>query len=70
MGMFKHILQHLLAKISVLGVLPAHFPLVLDAGTDLESVPALICAGFVYCHYTGRWVVLDNTHGKDSGALC
>ena len=24
-------------------------------GTVLESVPLLICAGFVYCHCTGRW---------------
>ena len=58
----------LLAKIKVLGVLPAHLILVLDAGI-LVSVPPLICAGFVYCHCTGRRAVLDNTHGKDSGAL-
>ena len=38
------------------GVLPAHWPLILDAGTVLVSVPLLICAGFVYCHCTGRWV--------------
>ena len=44
------------AKITVLGVLPAHLPLVLDAGI-LVSVPPLSCAG---CR-------LDNTHCKDSG---
>ena len=47
----------------------AHIPLVLDAGTVSVSVPPLICAGLVYCHCTGRWAVLDNTHGKDSGAI-
>ena len=26
-------------------------------------------AGFVCCHCTGTWAVLDNTHGKDSGAF-
>ena len=62
-------LSCLLAKIKVLGVLPAHLPLVLDAGTVLVSVPPLSCAGFVCCHCTGRWAVLDNTHGKDSGAF-
>ena len=51
----------------MLGVLPAHLPLVLDAGSVLLSVPPLICAGFVYCHCTGMWAVLDNTHGKDCG---
>ena len=30
-----------LAKIKVLGVLPAHLPLVFGAGTVLESVPLL-----------------------------
>ena len=40
----------LLAKIKVLGVLPAHFPLVLDEGTDLVSVPLLICAGLLSLH--------------------
>ena len=44
-------------------------PLVLDAGTVLESIPPLSCAGFVYCHCTGRWAVLDNTHSKDSCAF-
>ena len=39
----------------------------LDAGTVLESVPLLICAGFVYCHCTRRWEMFHNTHGKDSG---
>ena len=34
------------------------------------SVPPLSCAGFVCCHCTGRWAVLDNTHDKDSGAFC
>ena len=58
----------LLAKIKVLGVLPAHLPLVLHAGI-LISVPPLCCAGFVCCHCTGRWAVLDDTHGKDSGAF-
>ena len=57
----------LLAKIKVLGVLPAHFPLVLDAGTVLVSVPPLSCAGFVCCHCTRRWAVLDNTQGEDGG---
>ena len=58
----------LMAKIKVLGVLPAHLPLVLDAGI-LVSVPPLSCACFVCCHCTGRWAVSDNTHGKDSGAF-
>ena len=35
-------------------------------GTQYASV---ICAAFVYCHCTGRWAVLDNTLGKDSGAF-
>ena len=59
----------LLAKIKVLDVLPAHIPLVLDAGTVLVSVSPLICTGFVYCHCTGRWPVLDNTHDKESCAF-
>ena len=59
----------LLAKIKVLCELPAHLPLVLDAGTALGSVPPSGCAGFVYCHCTGRWAVLDNTHGKHSWAF-
>ena len=58
----------LLAKIKVLSVLPAHLPLVLDAGV-LVSVPPLSCAGFVRCHCTRRWAVLDNAHDKDSGAF-
>ena len=37
----------LLAKIKLKGVLPAHLPLVLDAGTVLEFVPPLSCAGFL-----------------------
>ena len=41
------VLLGLLAKIKVAGVLPAHLPLVLDAGTVLVSVPLLSCAGFV-----------------------
>ena len=53
----------------MLGVLPAHLPLVFVAGTVLVSVPSLICAGFVYSHCTGRWAVLDNTHGKIIGAF-
>ena len=64
-----HSLLGLLAKFKMLGVLPAHLPLVLDAGTVLVSVPPVSCAGFVCCHCTGRWAVLDNTHGKDSGAF-
>ena len=53
----------------MLGVLPVHLPLVLDLGTVLVSLPRLICAGFVYCHFTRRWAVIDNTHGKDRGAF-
>ena len=53
----------------VFGVLPAHLPLVLDAGTVLVSVPPFMCTGFVYCRCTGRWAVLDNTYGKDSGVF-
>ena len=45
------------AKIKVLGVLPAHLFMVLDVGTDLVSVPTLICAGFVFCHCIGRWAL-------------
>ena len=60
----------LLAKIKVLGVLPAHLPLILDAGTVLVSVPPLSCAGFVCCQCTGRWAVLDNTRSKCGGAFC
>ena len=57
-------IKGVLAKIKVFGVLPAYWPLVLDAGTVLLSVPPLSCAGSVYCHCTaGRWVVLDITHG-------
>ena len=59
----------LLAKIKVLGALPAHLPSILDAGTVLVSDPPLSCAGFVYCHSTGRRAVLDNKHGIDSGAF-
>ena len=59
----------LLAKIKVLGVMPGHLPLVLDVGTVLVSAPPLSCVGFVCCHCTGRWAVLDITHGKDSGAF-
>ena len=61
-------MPHPLAKIKVLGVLPVHLPLVLDAGI-LVSVLQLSFAGFVCCHCTGRWAVLDNTHGKNSGAF-
>ena len=49
--------------------LRSHWPLILDAGTGLVSVLLLSCAGYVYCHCTGRWAVLDNTHGNDSGAF-
>ena len=52
----------LLAKIEVFCILPAHWPLILDAGIILVSVHPLICSGFVYCHWTGRWEVLENTH--------
>ena len=51
------------------GVLPAHLPLVLDAGTVFVFVPPLTGADFVYCHCPGSWAVLDNTHGKGSGAF-
>ena len=61
--------KSLLAKIKVFGVLLAYWHLVLDAGTVLVSVPPFICAGFVYCHCTGRWTVLDNTHSKESNAF-
>ena len=50
-------------------MLPAHWPLVLDVGTVLVSVSRLIYAGFVYFHYIRRRAVLENTHGKDSGAF-
>ena len=43
------------------GVLSAHWPLILHAGTVLESLPLLICAG--------RWAVFHNTHGKESYAF-
>ena len=59
----------LLAKIKVFGVLSEHLPLILDAGTVLVSVPPLSCTGFVCCQCTGRWAVLDNILGKDSGAF-
>ena len=62
------LLLSLLAKIKVLGVLPSHLPLVFDAGI-LVTVPPFSCAGFVCCHCTRRWAVLENTHGKDSGAF-
>ena len=39
-------------------------------GTVLGSVPPLSCAGFVCGHCTGRWAVLDNTHGKHRWVLC
>ena len=61
------LLLSLLAKIKVWGVLPAHLPLVLDAGI-LVSVLPLSWAGFVCFHCTGRWAELDNKHDKDSGA--
>ena len=59
----------LFAKIKALGVLPAHLPLVLDAGTVLVSVPPFSCEGFVCCHCTRGRALLDNTHGKDRGAF-
>ena len=58
----------LLANIKVFGALPAHRPFVLDVGTVLVSVSPLICAGFVYCHCTGRCAVFDKTHGEETGA--
>ena len=45
--------SRLLAKIKVFGVLPAQWPLFLDAGTVLVTIPPLIRAGFVYWHCTG-----------------
>ena len=44
----------LLAYINMFGVVPAHQPLIFDVGTVLVYIPLLICAGFVYSHYTGR----------------
>ena len=41
----------------------------IDYHLKRNSFPPLICAGFVYCHCTGKWAVLDNIHGKDSGAF-
>ena len=61
----ERLLLGLSAKIKRSGVLPAHLPLGLDAGI-LVPAPQLSCAGFVCCHCTGRWAVLDNTHGNDS----
>ena len=45
LGEHKYLIQvlDLLAKIKELGVLPAHLPLVLDAGTVLVSVPVEPC---------------------------
>ena len=43
----------LVAMIKVFDVLPAQSPLILDAGTVVESVPQLICAGFVDCTAQG-----------------
>ena len=54
---------------AVFGVLSADCPSILETGTVLVTLPLLICTGFVYCHCIGRWKVLDNTHGIDSGAL-
>ena len=53
----------LLAKIKVFGVLPAHWPLILDAGTVLESIPLLICAGFANCHCTWSLLLLNRIIG-------
>ena len=52
---------HSSAKIKVFGAWLAHCPLILDAGTVFESVPMLICEGFLCCHRKVRWEVLDNT---------
>ena len=41
----------------------------LGCGYCLLAIPPLKCAGFVNCHCTGRWVVLDNTQGEDSGTF-
>ena len=57
-SVFKYsFLLGLLAKIKVFGVLPAHWPLILDEGTVLESIPLLICAGFANCHCTWSLVI-------------
>ena len=57
-SVFKNsFLLGLLAKIKVFGVLPAHWPLILDEGTVLESIPLLICAGFANCHCTWSLVI-------------
>ena len=63
-------LLDLVAKIKAFDVLSVHWPLVLDAGIVLVSVPSLICASFMYCHRIVRRTVLDNTPSKDSGAFC
>ena len=55
--------------IKVFGMLPAHNILVSDAGTVFLSISLLIYASFAYCHCSGRWAVLDNTHSKDSSAF-
>ena len=46
----------LLVKIKVFGVLPAHWALVLDAGTVLVFVPLMICAGFVSVGSVGQYM--------------
>ena len=43
-----------------------NWPSFFDVGTEMESVPPLIGAGFVYCPGTGRWAVFDNTYSEDS----
>ena len=58
-----------LAEIKVFGVLSTHWPLILDVGTVSEYTPQLICAGFVYCHCTGRWAVFDNIQWKEQCIL-
>ena len=56
-----------MAKIKVFGVLEA---LTSDLGCwHCFGIRSLVCAGFVCCHCTGRWTVLDNTHSIDSDAF-
>ena len=42
---FQIVFHGLLAQIKLFVVLPAYWTLTLDAGTLIESVPPLICAG-------------------------
>ena len=49
-------------------MLPEHCASVMNQGPVLVFPPIMICADFVRFHCTGRWAVIDNIHGKDSGA--